>query len=167
MDFDAAFSQLISVEAGFQNNPKDRGNWTGGTVGNGLCKGTKYGISASAYPAEDIGNLALERAKLLYRRDYWGPAGCDAVPDALKYDLFDTAVNSGYKTAVKLLQRACGEPADGALGPHTLQAIQSMAPTRLQARFDGWRLEYLTEADGWDTFGKGWARRVAKNLKAV
>jgi lysozyme family protein len=50
--------------------------------------------------------MTLERAKTIYKRDYWGPAGCDTVPDGIKFDLFDMAVNSGVKPAVRTLQKA-------------------------------------------------------------
>ena len=164
MDFERAFERLIGHEGGFQQDTKDRGNWTGGQVGKGVCKGTKYGISAAAYPGEDIEHLTIERARLLYRRDYWGPAGCDAVPDGLKFDLFDMCVNSGRVNAVKTLQRAVGETADGILGPLTLQAVQSMHPDLLTARFNGARLLFLTDATTWPAYGRGWARRIALNL---
>lgn len=168
MIFEQAFERLIGHEGGFQNNPKDRGNWTGGKVGVGVLKGTKFGISAMTYPEEDIQRLTLERAKLIYKRDFWGPAGCDAVPEGLKFDLFDTAVHSGYPRAVKFLQKSTNEVADGDLGPRTLQAIQSMDPERLIARFNGWRLDFLNDnPELWDEFGRGWAQRIAENLKAV
>lgn len=164
MDFDQAFERLRGHEGGFTQDTRDRGNWTGGEVGKGVCKGTKFGISAAAYPGEDIQNLTLERAKELYRRDYWGPAGCDGVPPAVKFDLFDFAVNSGVRTAVKCLQRAVGETPDGILGPLTLQAVQSMPPLRLVARFNGARLMHLADVPTWPAYGRGWARRVAANL---
>jgi lysozyme family protein len=107
VNFDQAFARLVDPqhEGGFQNAHDDRGNWTGGEVGKGRLLGTKYGISAMTYPGEDIENLTLERAKELYRRDFWGPAGCDAVPDALKFDVFDMAVNSGQGNACARCRR--------------------------------------------------------------
>lgn len=164
MDFETAFTRVVGVEGGFTADPKDRGNWTTGRIGQGQCKGTKHGISAAAYPGEDIENLTLVRAQGLYARDYWGPAGCDAVPDALRYDLFDAAVNSGVKAAVKLLQLAAGEDDDGVLGPRTLQAVQSMPPLRTLARLNGYRLRLMASNPAWPGFGRGWALRVAANL---
>lgn len=155
MDFDQAFERLIGHEGGYVNDPRDPGGET------------KYGISRRQYPGEDIKGLTLDRAKYLYRRDYWGPAGCDVVPDMIKFDLFDTAVNSGYKTAIKMLQKAVVELPDGGLGPHTLQAVLSMPPLRLLARFNGYRLDYLNDLPTWPAFGRGWSQRIAENLKAV
>jgi lysozyme family protein len=169
MSFESAFTRLIDVEKGFQADPRDRGNWTGGEPGRGLLKGTKFGISAAAYPSEDIEHLTLERAQLLYRRDYWGPAGCDAVPDGLKFDLFDFAVNSGVGTAVRALQRAVGTVDDGRLGPHSLQAIHAIPAPRLAAHFAAQRLMHLAgmPRELWAAFGPGLVKRVAGNLMAV
>jgi lysozyme family protein len=168
MNFRDAFDKLLdSRREGVKHSldPHDRGNWTGGQIGLGELKGSKYGISAMGYPGEDIANLTVERASQIYYRDFWGPAGCDAVPDALKFDLFDFAVNSGTGRAIRTLQMVVGETVDGILGPRTIQAVQSMSPARLLARFNGARLEFLTTLDGWATQGKGWARRIATNLK--
>lgn len=168
MDFDTAFERLIGHEGGFQDDPEDRGNWTGGRKGVGQLKGTKYGISAMTYPAEDIRNLTLERAKVLYRRDFWSVAGCDVVPAVLKFDLFDTAVNSGQERARKFLQRAAGVTDDGIIGPQTMLAISNMDPERLFARFNGHRLDFLNDnPDQWARYGRGWAQRIADNLKAA
>jgi lysozyme family protein len=155
MTFDEAFKVLIGHEGGYVNHPDDPGGET------------KFGISRRAHPTENIAGMTLERAKEIYRRDYWGPAGCDAVPASLKFDLFDTAVNAPVREAIKMLQRAVGETPDGILGPRTLQAAQSMDPERLVARFNGWRLDYLNDLKTWPSFGRGWAQRVAENLKRV
>lgn len=155
MNFDQAFERLIGHEGGYVNDPRDPGGET------------KFGISKRSYPAEDIKALTLERAKAIYRRDFWGVAGCDAVPDAMKFDLFDMAVNSGPVTAIKTLQRSAGVTPDGLLGPITLQALNSTPGPRLVARFNGHRLDFMTDLKTWPVFGKGWAKRVASNLKGA
>ncbi|MGK2897583.1 MAG: glycoside hydrolase family 108 protein [Burkholderiaceae bacterium] len=152
MNFDQAFNQLIAHEGGYVDDRRDAGGET------------KYGISKAAYPGEDIRAMTLERAKAIYARDYWGPAGCDALPDAARLQVFDMAVNSGVKTAIKTLQRAVGAVPDGVLGPHTLQAIQSMPALRLVARFNGQRLALMADLASWPAFGRGWAKRIATNL---
>lgn len=152
MNFDAAFERLIGHEGGYVNHPNDPGGET------------KFGISKRSYPGEDIAGLTLERAKAIYARDFWGPAGCDALPLALKFDVFDMAVNSGVRAAVKMLQGAVGETQDGIMGPRTLQAAQSMPAERLRARFNGKRLEFMASLPTWPSFGRGWARRIAANL---
>lgn len=152
MNFDQAFEKVIGHEGGYVNNPADPGGET------------NFGISKRSYPREDIKAMTLDRAKLIYRSDYWNRAGCDVVPDAMKFHLFDMAVNSGVTTAIKILQRAVGQTDDGLLGPLTLQALQSSDITRLVMRFNAKRLLLLTEQSAWPAFGKGWVKRVASNM---
>lgn len=88
--FDAAFAIVVGIEAGYVNDPQDPGGET------------KYGISKRAYPNEDIPNLTPERAKFLYRRDYWDKANCDALAWDLALITFDSAVNQGVSFAATL-----------------------------------------------------------------
>lgn len=164
MNFDEAFKVLIGHEGNFTDNPKDPGNWTGGKVGAGVLKGTKYGIAANTYPEEDIRNLTLARAKELYCRDYWGKLRMDDVPDVVRFDLFDAAVNSGVGQAARFLQRAAGVVDDGAIGPNTLAAVKRMDPQLLDKRMSGYRLRFMADLKVWPDFAKGWARRIANNL---
>lgn len=152
MNFETAFAKLMQHEGGFVDHPSDPGG------------ATNYGISQRSYPGEDIRGMTTERAAHIYRRDFWGPAGCDAVPPEVKFDLFDMAVNSGISRAVKTLQQAAGVTADGVLGPQTLQAVQSMPATRLMARFNGRRLAFMAGLSNWPAFSRGWALRIADNL---
>jgi hypothetical protein len=46
----AAISTLHKVEGGLSMDERDPGNWTGGAIGKGELRGTKYGISAQTYP---------------------------------------------------------------------------------------------------------------------
>ena len=154
MNFDDAFTSLIGSEGGYDNDPLDAGGET------------KFGISKRAYPNEDIAGMTLERAEVIYLRDYWGPAGCDKAPDALKFDLFDMAVNQGVGAAVRALQHAAGVAEDGIIGPITLMALQHLPPASLLFRFDAARLIAYTQADDarWVRFGRGWVKRVAFNM---
>lgn len=164
MTFNEAFARLIEHEGGFTDDPKDRGNWTTGMIGKGELKGTKYGISAMVYPHLNIKGLTLEAAKEIYYRDYWQKAGCELVPAAIKFDLFDMAVNSGVVTAIKTLQRSVGALDDGNLGPKSMASIVATPSTLIQARFNGHRLLFMTKTPAWTTYSKGWATRIATNL---
>lgn len=164
ISFDVAFERVVGHEGGYQKNPKDRGNWTGGQVGKGELKGTKYGISAMAYPDEDIENLTLQRAKFLYKRDFWDRAQGDQYHGAIAYQLFDMAVNHGNGNAIRMLQRAANVADDGQIGPVSLAAINAMDLNDVLMRLNGQRLLFITKISTWDEFGKGWVRRVAGNL---
>lgn len=168
MTFDDAFAKLFVDEGGFQADPNDKGNWTGGKVGVGRLVGTKYGISAASYPGEDIANLTPERARELYRRDFWGPAGCDLVPGPARFTLFSIAVHTSAPRrpvmAIKLLQRAAGAVQDGVIGRDTVMAVQALEPYRLNARLCGAWLDYINNGGAWVNFGRGWAQRIAEIL---
>lgn len=162
MNFDRAFERLIGHEGGLSMDPSDRGNWTSGRTGIGQLKGTKYGVSAMSYPHLDIRNLTLAQAKAIYARDFWGRA--DELPDAVRFDFFDAAVNSGYAQSVRWLQRAAGASDDGIIGPQTLRLARAADPHALARRFNGHRLRAMTDMQAWATQGRGWARRIAANL---
>jgi lysozyme family protein len=164
MNFDDSFDRLIGHEGGYTNNPKDSGNWTSGRVGVGDLKGTKFGVAASSYPNVDIKNLTLDQAKEIYRRDYWDALSLGSLPEAVRFDLFDTAVNSGVGTAKILLQRALGVKADGVVGPKTIAAANEIDPQLLDKRFSAQRLLFICDLKAFTDFGKGWIRRVASNL---
>lgn len=164
MNFCEAFSKLIKHEGEYSNDRNDRGNWTSGVIGQGELRGTKFGISAAAYPHLNIKELKLDQAQAIYLSDYWIVAGCDRVPPEVAFDLFDTAVNSGPKAAARLLQAAIGVATDGVIGPKTLEVLLTFAPARFLARFNGARLLAMTNMAAWETQNKGWARRIATNL---
>ncbi len=152
MNFDLAFKTVIGHEGGYIDHPSDPGGET------------KYGISKRAYPSEDIKNLTLDRAKELYKRDYWDKLYLDDLPDQIRFDLFDAAVNSGVSTAIKFLQKACEVNPDGKLGSITIGAANRIDPQALDKRLSAYRLLYLASLRTFPTFGKGWITRVATNL---
>ena len=162
--FDQACDIVLGTEAGFTSNAADPGNWTGGACGKGACRGTKYGISAKAYPDVDIAALTLDDARALYRRDYWQPIAGDALPAALALLVFDAAVNNGVTQAVRWLQEAAGTPGDGQIGPATLAAVKASAAgsggAALCAEFLALRMNAMARLPTWAMFGLGWARRL-------
>jgi lysozyme family protein len=166
MTFEEAFEKTLAVEKGWQSNYHDNGNWTGGRPGAGTLKGTKYGISAAAYPDEDIKNLTVERAKLLARRDYWDKLRCDQLPEPVRYDMFDVGFNAGIGPAAKLLQRTLGITEDGVIGKITIGKANGTTPQLLDKRFNGHFIKYITSLPDrqWEKFGRGWAIRVADRL---
>lgn len=153
MNFDRAFERTIGHEGGYVADSRDPGGET------------KYGISKRSYPAEDIPNLTLERARQIYFRDFWNTTSCEYLPGFVSLELFDAAVNHGPKPAIRLVQRALRVMDDGIIGPVTIAAADAIHPAVFVARFAAERLSYYTDLAGWDTFGRGWTRRVANNLR--
>lgn len=165
MNFDKAFELVIGHEGGFTLHSGDPGNWTGGKVGIGTLKGTKYGIAASSYPKEDIKNLTIDKAKQIYKRDYWDKAKCDSLPDGLRFHVFDVSVNSGVSRGVKTLQQALGVDVDGVIGNKTIAAAKAQNTGETLLSFYSFRIAFYTSLNTFSTFGKGWMNRVSSNLK--
>ncbi len=120
---------------------------------------TKFGLSQRAYPQLDIAALTLNDAVALYQRDYWTPIRGNDLPDPIALLLFDSAVNQGIVSAVRLLQKALKVPEDGVLGPMTLKAAQHAAPELLIDFCAERSLRYKFNAHE-KTFGRGWYRRL-------
>lgn len=159
MNFDTAFDLLISHEGGFSNRPY--ADDPGGA--------TMYGVTERV--ARENGyigrmeDLTLEFAKDVYKKSYWDACQCDAMPDSLRYPLFDAAVNSGAGQSIKWLQSSVGVKADGAIGPVTLHAVAMAAPQVVRQQMLGKRLRFMTELRNWSANARGWSRRIAAILE--
>ena len=163
--FDEAFKRLIGHEGGYSTDRRDPGNWTGGRVGVGTLKGTKFGLAANTYPNLDIKNLTLAQAKAIYKKDWWDKLGADGMHSAIVFQLWDFAINAGKSRAIKELQQAVGVPADGIIGPQTLAAVNAHDLNDVILSLTAERLKFYTSLSTFKTYGKGWTNRVADNLK--
>lgn len=159
--FDPAFRIVVGEEGGYDADPRDAGNYTGAAVGAGVLRGTKYGISAAAFPMLDIAALTLADAQAIYRRDYWDRIAGDALPDPLALMLFDAAVNQGVFKAATMLQSAVGVTQDGDIGPLTLAAVASADVLDTLAQVAWLRDCSYRQDAAWATYGHGWIKRLA------
>jgi lysozyme family protein len=157
VNFDTAFDMLLGHEGGYSRHPSDNGGET------------MWGITRRVAVQEgyvgDMHIMPREFAKEIYRRKYWEAVKADSLPADLRFTMFDSAVNSGVAQAVKWLQLAVDVADDGVLGPMTLQAAQRANGLRTAVTVNALRLDFMTSLPTWGAFGKGWARRVASNLK--
>lgn len=153
LDFNLTFDRLIGHEQGYANDPNDPGGET------------NWGISKRSYPELDILNLTREDAKAIYFRDFWTPIGGESLPASVSFQLFDFAVNSGIETAVRYFQRALGVADDGYFGPESRKAASIMDEPDMIMGLTAERLDFMTRLKNWPNHGKGWARRIAKQLK--
>jgi len=159
-NFGRCFAFTLSAEGGFSDNAADPGNWTGGAIGRGERRGTKFGISAAAYPLLDIAALSEGDAEAIYRRDYWARLHGDEIALPLALVGFDAAVNAGVRRAVMWLQQAAGQDADGALGPASLAALNDGNAVSLAREALARRLDFYARLPAWANFGLGWSRRI-------
>jgi lysozyme family protein len=151
--FDAIIDRVLSHEGGYVNDPRDPGGET------------KFGIAKRSYPNLDIRALTREQAVEIYRRDFWQRVQGDKLPRAVAFQVLDAAVNHGAGNAVRWLQRAAGVADDGVIGPISLAAVSRADPADLVLLFNAERLSFYTKLSTFDAFGRGWANRVAGNLR--
>ena len=155
-NFDRAFIDLLGHEGGYSNNPNDPGGETNWGV-------TVTVARASGYVGQ-MKDMDQTVAKAIYAKKYWR-SEFDTLPYPIAFQLFDAAVNSGMGQAVRWLQRSVGVADDGVIGPVTLRATQAADPLKLVLLFNAERLLFMTNLSTWGSFGKGWSRRIAGNLK--
>lgn len=157
-------NRILTNEGGYTTDRHDAGNWTDGVVGGGTLKGTKFGISAASYPSLDIANLTKDQAIEIYRTDFWLKIHADRLPDGVAYAALDGAVNSGVARSIGWVQRAAGVLGDGVWGTETATAVGVASPVQLLIKYTALRLQFMTNASGWNNYGKGWVARIATNL---
>ena len=143
--------RILGHEGGFWDDP------VGGP--------TKWGICQRSYPHLDIASLPVEYAAEIYKRDYLTPLRWDKYHDGVAYQLLDFGVNSGPRTAIKHLQRELGVKDDGVVGPVTITRISALSESDLIMILIANRIEFMTDLRNWDSAGRGWMRRMAKNLR--
>jgi len=157
-NFDTAFAKLIRHEGGYVNHPSD----PGGMTNLGVTKRVWEEWVGHTVDEKTMRGLTPEMVKPLYKRKYWDKVCGDDLPAGVDYCVFDAAVNSGAGRAIKWLQQSLGTTQDGALGPKTLAAAKAADPQLLVVGYNAVRLAFLQDLPTWNTFGKGWGRRVAE-----
>ena len=153
---DTALDLMFGHEGGYVNNPKDPGG------------ATKYGITHKTLAAHrgvrsvspgDVKVLTKQEATEIYRRSYWTQSGGDLLPVGIDFMAFDYGVNSGPAQAVKSLQRVVGVTADGIVGGQTVAAVKAYKGDLIGA-YASERLRFMKSLKTWNTFGRGWQKRV-------
>lgn len=153
MDYNVAFDRLMGHEGGYVNNPKDPGGET------------KWGISKRSYPHLNIADLTRDQAKEIYRADFWALIRADKLFDGVAFQLLDFAINSGVQTAIRYYQRALGVADDGHWGPISQAAADAATETDQIMLINAERLDFMTRLNNWPDASRGWARRIAGNLR--
>lgn len=152
-DFETAIDRVLGHEGGYSNDSNDPGGET------------NWGISKRSYPTVNIATLTRDTAKEFYYRDFWVPVVALIKDRALQYQMLDAAINHGMGNAVRMLQRAVDANDDGHWGNESKVALALLDPADVQILFIAERLEFFTRLKTFPNFGRGWARRIALNLR--
>lgn len=159
--FDHCLKIILHHEGGYVNHPKDPGGET------------NLGVTKRVYEewggTKEMRDLTVEDVAPIYEKNYWGRLKCDKLPIGLDLCVFDFGVNAGTGRAAKYLQRMIGASADGAIGPNTLSKVREFVSTEgLDAAimdYQSARQKYYESLSTFETFGRGWTRRVDETSK--
>ena len=151
-----ALNHVLLSEGGFVHHPKD----PGGMTNLGVTKAVWDDWIKRESTEDEMRNLKPADVADLYKKLYWDRVKGDDLPSGLNYCVFDAAVNSGTGRAAKWLQECVGAVADGAIGAKTLAKVKAHDADALVNAYCDLRLNFLKSLKTFDTFGKGWSRRV-------
>ena len=125
MEKQTVINEIIRVEGGYVNDPRDSGGET------------NFGITAAIARANgyngDMRDMPRSVAFDIYSAKYWDAVRGDdlaELSEVVAFEVVDTGVNMGQARAGKFLQRAlnvlgdCGLKVDGAIGPATLASLR-------------------------------------------
>jgi lysozyme family protein len=157
-NFETCLALMLAHEGGYVHHEKD----PGGRTNHGVTQRVWEEWVGHEVDEKQMRALTHEMVAPLYKRKYWDAVRADDLVDGVDYCVFDVAVNSGPGRAVKFLQSCVGVTADGGFGPATLAAVKKSEedPARLIELYCAKRLEFLQSLKTFETFGKGWSRRV-------
>lgn len=153
--FDDSFDALIGNEGGYSNNKADPGGET--------MWGVTARVARSYGYAGQMKDLPRDTAKAIAKKLYWDPLHLDEFDPRVAFQIFDANYNGGHP--VLWMQGASGAKVDGLIGSQTIAAVKAVPPWQFILRWNSLRLRYFTSLGTWPSFGKGWANRIADNLK--
>lgn len=155
-NYQKCLETILHHEGGYVNHPKDPGGET------------NLGVTKRVYEewggTKDMKDLTVEDVAPIYRKNYWDKMKGDDLPSGLDLCVFDFGVNAGPGRSAKYLQKMIGTTPDGGIGPNTLKALATYIDSEgidgAIKNFQKARQEYYESLSTFDTFGKGWTRRV-------
>ena len=155
-NFEESLAHVLKFEGGYVDHPKD----PGGATNLGCTKKVWEEWVGHEVSKDDIKALTVADVAPLYKLRYWDKVKGDEIPRGADFCLFDLAINSGTGRASKFLQSVVGATPDGDIGPATMKLVAEADPKELIVAICQKRLAFLQSLPTWDTFGKGWGRRV-------
>jgi lysozyme family protein len=155
-NFESSLQQVLVHEGGWADHPKD----PGGATMKGVTLITFRRHFGEDKSKDELRNITDEQLNQIYRAGYWDKCHCDELPGGVDYAVFDAAVNSGPGRGAKWLQGAIGAKQDGGIGPKTLTKLKEHNSVHIIDNICDRRLTFLHSLSNWETFGKGWNRRV-------
>lgn len=165
--FAACLAFALRWEGGWSNHPSDRG---GATMRGVIQRVYDAYRREAGLPKQSVRHLSEAELQAIYRRWYWDRVHGDDLPPPLDLILFDTGVNMGTGTAVKLLQKALGITVDGGFGAATAAALHRACALEVAQKYFALRearYRGIASRNGQHVFLKGWLNRLNALREAV
>lgn len=108
----------------------------------------------------DLDQASIDEIKAIYHALFWNAVRADDLPPGVDYAVFDFAVNSGPRRAVRFLQGIVGAAQDGVVGQETLAKVRAFDRVALINQLCNARLEFVHGLATFATFSRGWTRRI-------
>jgi lysozyme family protein len=162
-NYQTCLEMILHHEGGYVNHPKDPGGET------------NLGVTKRVYEdfggTKDMKDLTVEDVAPIYEKNYWGRMRCDSIPSGLDLCVFDFGVNAGTGRSAKFLQTMIGTTADGGIGPNTLSKLSDYIDENgleeTIKTFQSERQSYYESLSTFETFGRGWTRRVEETTESA
>lgn len=159
-NFEKVFNQTLHNEGGLVDHKVLHDN--GGRTYAGITQ--KWHPSWCGWDALRNGATAeqmLEHVSQFYYDEYYTKLQLHSLPLHIASVIFDTAVNVGKRTAVKMAQRVVETAADGIIGPLTIAAIKSNVNFTEQFTLERIRFyNKIASSPNQLTFIRGWLNRA-------
>ena len=162
-NWQSSLEEILHHEGGYVNPPRDPGGET------------NLGVTKRVYEEwggeKDMRDLTREDVEPIYKQNYWDVVKGDQLPAGLDLCVFDFGVNAGPGRAAKYLQRMIGTTVDGGIGPNTLKSVEYYVEENgLEQTIEKYQEErqlYYESLPTFDTFGRGWTRRVQETTASA
>ena len=160
-NYDHCLGLILHHEGGYVNHPKD----PGGETNKGITRRVyeNWCLEQDLF-RKDMKDLKISDVAPIYKQNYWDRVKADSLPDGVDLCVFDFSVNAGTGRGAKYLQTIVGATSDGAIGPNTLRQVDEFVALRgeedLVVAYSEARRRYYRKLKTFDTFGRGWLRRV-------
>ena len=166
-NYQECLRMILHHEGGYVNHPKD----PGGMTNMGVTKRVYEEWVGHTVSEHTMQNLTEEDVAPIYQKNYWDRIKADDLPAGLDLCVFDFGVNAGTGRAAKYLQTMIGTVADGGIGPNTLKALDEYVTLNgVEATIENYqadRQRYYEKLETFETFGRGWTRRVEETTEAA
>ena len=166
-DFATAIKLVDKNEGGFQDDPKDKGNYYPQDIAKGKLIGTNHGITPTTYKqafghvptVDEMKSLSQNAANAIYKQLYWKKINGDNLKDQQVANIMlDSAVNEGEGTSINFAKKIVGLKQNAVMDADTTTKVNSHNSKNFFNDFKELRAAHYKALGG--AFYAGWMKRL-------